>query len=280
MAAVALLLFVAIAVVPVAADTPWPGYQKIYVKPENGIRFDKVGGTGNGTYYFKLEGGGLNALHISNDPINATFGQVTTTTSTTGHFWMTDTGGRGFDDDAILLVGVNGTPDTDFKVHITSSGYTWAPTGVVNQLPAIGDISYTTSAVNNAQFTTANFTKFSGDPVNTYWRPSTSSYYPVVSGEYMPDTTNNNFKFIPVDLKVGIIGTNANSTYNGSLTDHGAARIDYVIEGMPFDGVVAFNAYAWCNQSNQLQGVSWTNAVNKSTDGPGSNTYSGWAVTN
>jgi len=275
MAAVALLLFVAIAVIPVAASV-WPNYQQIYVKPENGIRFDKVG---NGTYYFKLTGGGLNALHISNDPINATFGQVTTTTSTTGHFWMTDTGGRGFDDDAILLVGVNGTPDTAFKVHITSSGYTWAPTGVVNQLPAIGDISYTTSAVNNAQFTTTNFTEFSGSDVNTYWRPSTSSYYPVVSGEKMTDSLND-FKFIPIDLKVGIIGTNANSTYNGSLTDHGAARIDYVIEGMPLDGIVAFNAYAWCNQSNQLQGVSWTNAVNKSTDGPGSNTYSGWAVTN
>ncbi|WP_321506269.1 hypothetical protein [uncultured Methanoregula sp.] len=273
-AAIALLLFVAIVIVPVAADPQWPGYQKIYITPENGIRFDKVG---NGTYYFKLTGGGLNALHITNDPINATEGQVTTTTSQTGHFWITDTGGRAYDDDAILFVAVNGSDNSAFSVTITSSGYNWTPTGD-GLLPPIGTIAYKASALNNVQFTSANFAHVSGTDVNTYWRPSTASYYPVFSGENIADTTNNNFNFIPIDLKIGIIGTSANSTYNGSLIDHGATRIDYTIDNIPYDGVVAFNAYAWCNQSNQGQAVSWTNAVNKSTQGP-STAYSGWMVT-
>lgn len=275
MAAVALLLFVAIAVIPVAADTPWSGYKDINIKNANGIRFDK---NSNEMYYYKLGGGGLNALHITHDPINVPSGAFNKTTSTSGTFWLSDTGGRGFDDDAILFIAVNGTPDSNFKVHITSSGYNWTPTGALNQLPAIGNIAYNASAVSNAEFSMADFTQNDdSDNIDTYWRPSTSATFPVFNGQNMADTAVNNFKFIPVDLKVGIIGTNANSTYNGSLIDHGAVKVDYTIAGIPTNAVVAFNAYAWCNQSNQGQGISWTNSVNTSAQGPGSS-YSGWLV--
>jgi hypothetical protein len=275
MAISVILLFVAIAVLPVAAETTFPSYQDINITTENGIRFNNYN---DGTYFFKLEGGGLNALHITNDPINATRGQVTKTTSINSHFWLSDTGGRGFDDDGILFICVNGTPPENFNVRITSSGYNWTPTGALNQLPAIGAIAYNASAVNNVTFTAANFTKLGSNTVVQKWKPATLENYPILSGQYMGDSVNNNFKFIPVDLKVGIIGTNANSTYNGTLIDHGALRVDYTIENLG-SSFVAFNAYAYTNQSNQGQGVSWLNAVNTSTDGPGTDTYSGWLVT-
>ncbi len=274
MAVIAVILFVAIAVLPVAAAT-LPGYRHIFIKPENGIRFDKIG---NETYYFKLEGAGTNALHITNDPRNATSGQITTTTSTNGTFWLSDTGGRGFDDDAILLIAVNGTPGSNFHIHITSSGYNWTPTGVINQIPDIGAIAYNASAVNNAEFDTGNYLDDGNDPseeIIQAWKPSTSSDYPIFSGEDVSNSGLNDFRLIPVDLKVGIIGTGTNVSYYSSLTDWGAAKVDYSIEDLG-SAFVVFNGYAYTNQSNQGQGVSWTNKVN--AYGQSSSGASGWLV--
>lgn len=276
MVAIAVILFVASGIVPVMADTeiPWTGgYHQIYLAPTNGIRFNA---TGNGTYYFKLSGGGLNALHISNDPKNITKGQFTTTSATSGTFWITDTGGRGYHDDALLLIAVNGTtPLTtrNFTVHITSSGYNWTPTGD-GLLPPEGVPVYNASALNNVAFSTGNFLLNSSTPIDTYWRPSTQSTFPVFYNEYM-NFNPNNFRFILVDLKVGVIGTGntGNSTYAQNLTDWGAANVTYSIT-RPTGSFVAFAAYSYTNQSNQGQGVSWT------TDSLGSSGYpSGWLVT-
>ena len=55
---------------------------------------------GTGAYYFKFDqtnGGGLNALHIaSSSSAVENFGEVTTTTSQSGTFYITETGGRGY----------------------------------------------------------------------------------------------------------------------------------------------------------------------------------------
>ena len=66
-------------------------------------------------YYFKFNqsgGGGINAIHISStsalDSTGRNFGDVSTTTSQSGTFYITQTGGRGYDDNFILLVAVKG----------------------------------------------------------------------------------------------------------------------------------------------------------------------------
>ncbi|MFA6364562.1 MAG: PKD domain-containing protein, partial [Methanoregula sp.] len=84
-----------------------PGYTGIYVRPSNanGILWNT---NSNGTYYINPNGGGLNAVHITTDPaVNA--GQVTVTPNTAGTFYLTDSGGRGYQDEAVLLLAVNGT---------------------------------------------------------------------------------------------------------------------------------------------------------------------------
>ena len=105
------------------------GYNQIYVgvANENGAKYDDYD---NGTYYIKFNdpGGGVNALHITTDP-NTPAGQVTYTEDQSGVFYVSDTGGRGFEDDAVLMVAVSGTIPDDFELQIKSSGYK-SPRGV------------------------------------------------------------------------------------------------------------------------------------------------------
>jgi hypothetical protein len=76
---------------------------------------------GNNTYYMKFEkdGGGLNSLHITNDP-KVPAGQVTNTTSAQGTFFVDYSGGR-VQEDFILLVAVNGFIGGDFALNLKSS---------------------------------------------------------------------------------------------------------------------------------------------------------------
>ncbi len=97
--------------------------------------------------YIKFDGGGLNALHVSTNPFEP-YGQVTTSTEQSGTFYFSDTGGRGFFDDLILMVAVNGEVPENFKVHVRSSGYRWAPTGELNQPPAPADLTYLDGAID------------------------------------------------------------------------------------------------------------------------------------
>jgi hypothetical protein len=76
---------------------------------------------GNNTYYMRFEkaGGGLNSLHITADP-KMRNGNITTTSSLQGTFYVDYTGDRA-QDDFILLVAVNGTIGNDFKLNLKSS---------------------------------------------------------------------------------------------------------------------------------------------------------------
>ena len=65
----------------------------------------------NDTYWINAPGGGLNQLHITTDPTASGYsGQVTNQTtnnsSASGTFWVTTTGGRGYNDDIILMASV------------------------------------------------------------------------------------------------------------------------------------------------------------------------------
>lgn len=84
--------------------------------------------TNNNQYYIKFQGGGLNAEYITTDP-SATSGQNTYITtnknSASGSFYLEDNGGRGFTDNAILMLSISGPIASNFSVNINASGYTW-----------------------------------------------------------------------------------------------------------------------------------------------------------
>ncbi len=247
MVAVALMML-AITVAPAAALTPLP-YRHCFISVanDNGVRFNLDGATYDGpdkTYYMKFDGGGLNALHITTSP-NSAYGQVTNSTVDTGTFYVSDTGGRGYDDDIILMFATNSS-DTDFTLAINSSGYQWTPTGD-GSIPVVDPVDDYMAGALNDTFTNVNFTY--GYQIN---KSSSVMVYPIFYGQNMSDTTNT-FKFMFIDLNVGALGVNS------SFEGNGMAKVDYTLSN--FDGFCAFNAYAWCNQSNQDQGISWTNRV-------------------
>jgi PKD repeat protein len=99
-----------------------PAVDNVYLKVANddGARFDDFG---NDTFRIKWSGGGLNAVHIAQG--TSGFGEITSTNSMTGTFYVTETGGRGYHDAIYLCVAVNGTIPDDFRIHIKADGYTW-----------------------------------------------------------------------------------------------------------------------------------------------------------
>jgi hypothetical protein len=90
----------------------------VEVSNQNGATFNDYG---NNTYFMKFEkaGGGLNSLHITTDPSNPS-GNVTTTSSLSGTFYVNFTGDR-VQDDFILLIAVNGSVGNDFALNLKSS---------------------------------------------------------------------------------------------------------------------------------------------------------------
>jgi hypothetical protein len=214
-----------------------PDYHHIDITMANG-----------GTFYIKFDGGGLNQLHMTTSP-SEPYGQVTTTESSSGVFYLDDTGGRGFNDDTILMVAVKGDVPDDYTIHIKASGYRWTPTPVLNQPPTYNEITYVKGSVDDT-FTKADF--IYGPQA---WKPSNEHPYPIVSEQDMTDPTQT-FRFMFVDLKAGTLGPN--SLLSG-ITDNGAVKVEYDITNPA--GLTVFNVYTWCNQSNQGQGISWTNSL-------------------
>lgn len=249
MVAVALMML-AITVAPATAWTPLTTNKHIFVSVANndGVRFDMDGdkyGGPSGTYYMKFDGGGLNALHITDSP-SLPYGQVNDTNATSGYFYVSDTGGRGFDDDIVLMFATNNTTlSNNFRLDIESSGYQW-PFTYNGALPTNDDYEFNSSALDES------FDKNDLIYGTQRWKPSSSINYPIFYGEDM-NSAANNCTIMFIDLNVGVLGVN--STLEGS----GMARVNYTLNN--FTGFCAFNAYAWCNYSNQGQGISWTNRV-------------------
>ncbi len=209
----AILLVLAIITVPVAAadigGITLPDYKHIDITMANG-----------GEKYVKFDGGGLNALHITTDP-SEPYGQVTDTDTQAGTFYFSDTGGRGFFDDLILMVAVQGQVPEDFKVHVRASGYQWTPTGELNQPPTTDEIAYAESATDRT-FTRSDFIY---EP--QIWRPCREADYPIYYGQDMSrNNPEDRFHIMFIDLGIGAIGQNS---YLNGLTDEGCARIEYIL---------------------------------------------------
>ncbi len=261
--------FVLAAMAPACVAAPLPAPRHIFISPANGVKYDMDGATyggSGGTYYIKADGGGLNELHITNDAA-APYGQVTATDAQSGTLWVTNTGGRGFDNDIILLVSVRGPIPDDFSVHIRSSGYVWtpAPSGAYTP-PALNtsEVEYVSGAVD-ATFGKSAFTygpqTWKPGPGNVEMTPS----LPLYAGQDINDPATEEYLMF-VDLRVGNID---DSKYPGwSPVDRGGARVEYSFSGLSTHA--SFNGYGWCSAANQDQGISWTNRV----QGTGSSGYS------
>ena len=227
-----------------------PSNRHIFINVSNdeGVKYNTdttMYGGPNGTYYIKCDGGGMNALHITNDIGNLN-GQLTaidtTNTNYSGVFYITDTGGRGYNDNIILLVSVKGPISDNFAIHITSSGYNWTATG-----SSPTSYQYVTNAVNQS------FTKvdFQYGPQTAKPGPGTLGVWslPLYAGQNINDPSTAEYLMF-IDLYVGTVS-------NSNLINSGNVKIEYNITGMSV--ITAFNAYAWCAGSNQAQGISWTN---------------------
>ncbi|WFN34532.1 nitroreductase [Methanogenium sp. S4BF] len=238
--AATIIMMIAISITPAAALTLGCVDTFIDVANDAGVKYNYDGDAYDGpnnTYYIKFEGGGLNALHITTDT-SVPAGQVTSSQSATGSFNISDTGGRGYDDNLILLFAAKTPVSEDFSLNIKSSGYTWTPTG---EMPT----SY--NYVNNAVNETFTYDDLIYGPQD--YRPAGYNLfesYPIYYGQDMGQTENFTMMFI--DLNVGVIGNS-----------NGMGKVEYTLEN--FSGFAAFNAYAWCIDSNQGEGISWTNRV-------------------
>jgi hypothetical protein len=214
------------------------------------------------TYFLNAPGGGLNQLHISTDNTSAgVSGQVTAQTignsSVSGTFWITTTGGRGYNDDLILLFSMQGPISDDFRLTITSSGYQWTPSiaGVVNPV-------YKNGAVNET-FTKSDFLY---GPETAKPGPGNGWVLPFYSGQNINDpATAEELMF--VDLDVG------NDNIRSAI-DSGDAKLQFDISGI-YDTTVAFNAYAWAYSANVADAsINWTNNVSTDPSAPGQSGYS------
>jgi hypothetical protein len=238
-----------------------PSNRDIYIQVanENGARF----GSGPGDeYYINAPGGGLNQLHISTDSTPAGVnGQVTTqnisSSSTSGTFWVTTTGGRGYNDDIILLFSLTGTISNNFSLTIKSSGYQWTPSaaGVVNPV-------YTADAIDET-FTKADFLY---GPQTAKPGPGNGWTLPFYSGQDINDSATAQYLMF-VDLYVG-------NERSPSSIDSGDAEVAFDISGI-YDQIAAFNAYAWVLDANVANSsINWTNNLSTNPAASGQSGYS------
>lgn len=279
MAVVAVLLFVALAVMPVAASV-WPDYHDTIVPIANQPpRFTYQNATG---YYFNLTNatGGMNAIHITDStssPAGACY-LKNTAADLNGTFYVSTTGGRNGQDDIILMVGISSTNQTDidnFNIDIKEHGYNWSPTssGTVPEL-----VTYYSPSID-VTLDSTNLLKDGDDVVVSQpWKFAPTADYPIYCGQDL--SNEEEFVLWLVDNRVGTInGTWYNQTYPSQplLNDKGMTKIDYAILSHPSSSaLIAFNVYAYNNQTTQGQGINWLNKVNIS--GAPSSGSSGWLV--
>jgi outer membrane protein assembly factor BamB len=226
-----------------------PSNRHIFINVSNdeGVKYNTDGtvhGGPNGTYYIKADGGGMNELHITN---NATipYGQITAVTainqSSSGVFYLTNTGGRGYSDDMILMISVQGPIPDDFTLHITSYGYNWTPIG---SKPT--EYQYLVGAVNQT-FTKADFMY---GPHIYKPGPGTLGVWslPLYGGQNTNDPSTAQYLMF-VDLYAGILT-------DSSLIDGGSVKVEFNFTNM--NTFAAFNMYGWSYAATQGQGISWT----------------------
>ena len=257
------LILLALFCLPAVNAAPLPDINHIYINVANddGVKYDLDGSRywGPDNTYFINSEGNLYEIHVSND-VDQNIGQVSTSPYQSGVFYITNTAGRGYCDDVILLLAVNGTIPDDFQVRIKSSGYIWTPSSVTNQLPT--QYQYVNDAIDET-FTRDDF--IYGPQT---WKPGPGRYgvatLPLFSGLDVSDTTNT-FQLMFIDLNVGNMYP---SRFSGAtLENNGAVKVEYSFHNLTT--FATFNGYGWCLAAREGQGISWTNRM----DGAGASAF-------
>lgn len=283
MAAVAVVLFVALVVMPVAASA-WPDYHDTDVYVTNPPpRFPSIF-SGSPYSYFNMTNasGSLNAIHITNSNTNYK-GTCYFKNTLSDTFYVSDTGGRGGQDNIILLVAVNSTNSTDlsnFSIRIKEYGYNWTPVAGGSP-PAYASITYWDPSID-VTLGSSDYLNYSDENVQQKWKFAPTANFPIYCGQDMTTSDPNLFKMFLVDNRVGTInGTWYNNTYPTApaLNDNGMTKIEYQILSAPSSSAkIAFNVYAYTDQAAQgAESYNWLNNVNTSAQAS-STSYSGWLV--
>ncbi len=248
-AVTALLVIAAFGILPVSAGA-LSNYNHINITvADNDIRENEYG---DYTYFinFTEPTGGLNAIYVSD--ASTTKGQVTSSGPASGTFYVTDFGGRGFQDDIVLLIGVNATGGSP-SITLNVSGNTWDYTATDGYAPS----SVTSGYTKNVTLTSSNY--LTG--ILQTWKPGPYVDLPIFDG-------NKDFNLIFVDTLGG--------TSNVSLDYNGSVKVEYDISGLDEYSEVVFNAYAWNYMTRakngsvafNLPGIRWTNDVEGNRTNP------------
>jgi PKD repeat protein len=203
----------------------------LYMSNHNGTA-NPDGGPVN-SYYFTT--GGNNQVHITNNPVTSPSGQVNTSYSQSGVFYVTTTGGRGSNDDLILLVAVKGPIPQNFSINLVSNGYVWT-----SGSPNTND--YVTGALNET-FTSADFLYGPQSLI-----PDSSGMSVIYNGENSSNPSSAEYLMF-VDLGVG----NLADSSNNAVINGGAATIQYTFTNL--NTQASFDTYAWATGYD----VKWSN---------------------
>lgn len=274
------LLFVATAVMPVAAVlNPWSTgiftgsyYNYTLIPTANQERFPVFPETAY-TYQANLTmtngTGGMNAVHISTYGTNNA-GQCFVSKNLTDTLYVTNTGGRNYQDNVILLIGVASSNDDErqkLAVDVDAKGYSWEPHNTVNSGPAQEEIQWTTTdvGITSADYATDN----TGGGIYQTWKFAPNPNYPMYCGQNVADesTLSNVFNWTAVDLGEGILSNTSMTGLNNSGTikvGYTISRTDGLAVGLGSNATrVAFNVYAYNRYTSQgWNQTLWLNRVN------------------
>lgn len=281
MALLAVLLLVAAVVIPVAASTLSDNNLNIsvYNKTRDSL-YAKDGVTYyddyNETYYFYIGGGafngGQNTPRITDN--NATpNGVIHTGSDLNGSFFISDTGGKGYLDEAILLIAVNESVPSNFTLHLTAAGYKFA-SHAPSSSPNESQVGVFNSNAFNYTFTASNFLKSGTSYIKQNTKPGTDSIDNInrmlFNGE--DELSEPDYHLIFVDLNTSVVGTNAyNASYRANLTYNGFPKVTYNISTLGDQGRIAFVPYGWVNYTTGGgsgyfdRTIGWTSRVTTSS---------------
>ncbi len=287
------LLFVAAAVVPVAAvnENALLKHNDLTIAVQDAVK--ALHTNVDGTYYYidgsqvtdayhfiignNLTNGGQNAIHITSDYVNHPEGTVTFSNNPNGSFYVSDTGGRGYEDEAVLLIAVNKSVPSNFNIHLKADGYQILD-HPPSESPDSDEVSDYTDTYER-DFTAADFLyNQNGVLVSQNWKPGTYGSsgdvnFKLFNSENL--NTEPDYNFILADIDLGVIGNSGslggNSTYRTSLYYYGNPRVIYnITPDLGTAGRVAFVPYAWVNYTTGGGGyfdkdIGWTSRADSSS---------------
>ncbi len=189
----------------------------LHVINHNGARMND---SSDNTYTFfpGTGSGGLNAIKIIDNISNPSIGKIIFTNTLSGTFYSAYNGGKGFNDEGILMLAVNGTIPDNFQLNLKASGYQWTPDGTI---PLYSNLLYNSTTIDETYFKS----DFIYGPQT--WKPFYIANYPLFEKQDMKNTTNT-FNIMLIDLYAGMLKS---TNYPGiTLNNNGAIKIDYSSE--------------------------------------------------